>query len=424
MGTACTISSIVSAAAVTENLPGKFRANSISVVMGFPNCISIMIYSLIAYFVRDWRLLQLILVIPALGYIPLLLSNPPSFVDLQKSVPCVERRPLDNADSFVLPCLLKDVFIELQCLYTLLKECLDSGNKNFFDESPRWLAFHGRHEEAVVLLRRAARLNSATLPPEVHVIKALEAMTKNAGVAEVDVETSQTKVDGLSCMKTFKIFLGSPKMRRISILTPTVWFLHCLFYIGIPLNAHNYGGSPFVYVALTGLADLASPVLALVLGNRWGRVKFLISLSVLSGGSSLFCLALKGHVELVWLFMILAMSLIATAYLINYTYIAELNPTCVRGKGMALCAFVGHSSYILAPYITEVLGTIHNLIPNIVFGMCGLTAGCILPFLPETKDLPLCETVEDVEERSKRTSKKAQKVTEGRPLAESLNVEV
>ncbi|XP_076045157.1 solute carrier family 22 member 7-like [Oratosquilla oratoria] len=345
MGTACTMTGIPSSTAVTENVPGKHRANSVVIFMGLPNCLGIIIYSTVAYFVRDWRFLQLALIFPALGYIPLLY---------------------------------------------------------FFDESPRWLALHSRHNEALAVLRRATRLNGVKLPPESQVIKALENTRENARVKYCDAETTETRVSKLSCMETLRIFLGSPVMRRISIMTPTIWFLHCLFYIGIPLNAHNNDGSPFLYLALTGLADFASPLLGLGLGNRLGRVKFLIILSILSAINSLLCLVLKGHFWIQWLFMILAMAFIATAYLIHYTYVAELNPTCVRGQGTALCAFVGHCSYILAPYVTDVLTSVHNLIPNVVFGVCGLVAACLLPFLPETKDLPLCDTAEDVERRSKK----------------------
>ena len=48
---------------------------------------------------------------------------------------------------------------------------------SLIDESPRWLIVTGRHEEALKVLRRAARLNKTTLPSDselMYMFKAIE----------------------------------------------------------------------------------------------------------------------------------------------------------------------------------------------------------------------------------------------------------
>lgn len=38
--------------------------------------------------------------------------------------------------------------------------------RRFIDESPRWLIVRGRYDDAMLVLRRAERLNKVELPPE------------------------------------------------------------------------------------------------------------------------------------------------------------------------------------------------------------------------------------------------------------------
>ncbi|XP_076062307.1 organic cation transporter protein-like [Oratosquilla oratoria] len=261
----------------------------------------------------------------------------------------------------------------------------------FMDESPRWLAQRGRTSEALEILGRAARRNRADIPSEENLKKILETMREESD------DNSQTSPDSASFLLTV---MSSPKLIVISIVAPTMWFLQGIVWLGIPLNANNVSSSPFVYVILTGVMEMSSSFLGALLTAKCGRVPVLMAVFFGSGTFSLLALTVPPH--LFWLkisLVMLAMLMVACAYLINYTYAPELYPTCIRGRGAAMCACIGHSSYIIVPYITRILGSVNNILPTLIFGLCGVLASILLLLLPETHDTALCETAKQIEDR-------------------------
>ncbi|XP_076060453.1 organic cation transporter protein-like [Oratosquilla oratoria] len=331
-------------AAMVENLPTRYRAPAAVVCAGFPYYVAILSLSGIAYFVRNWRYLQYVTCAPAFLYIP---------------------------------------------LFFLL------------DESPRWLAMRNRREETAEVLRKAALRNKGKMPSEDALYRTIDNMQESPKKTDPELAGEPAEIAG-SAFGCLHPFVGTSWMRKITFLPSIAFFLQCLVYIGVPLNVHNFDGSPFVYVAITAVAQMVAAVVAPIMAGRFSRTKLLAALSVAMGTASLVSLAIpKDQVWAAWLMMSLSMALVASAYMINFTYLPELYPTCIRGKGTAFCTFVGHCSYILAPYITDVLVSFNPIVPNVVFGACGIAAATVYPFLPETSNLPLCETVEQVEKRGK-----------------------
>ncbi|MPD05335.1 Solute carrier family 22 member 11 [Portunus trituberculatus] len=78
-------------------------------LLGLPWALGTMAWGGTAFLIRDWRWLQLVVSLPLLIILPVLF---------------------------------------------------------FMDESPRWLIVRGRHDQAVQVLRKAARWNRVTLQPE------------------------------------------------------------------------------------------------------------------------------------------------------------------------------------------------------------------------------------------------------------------
>ncbi|RXG52879.1 Solute carrier family 22 member 8 [Armadillidium vulgare] len=64
---------------------------------------------------------------------------------------------------------------------------------------------------------------------------------------------------------------------------------------------------------------------------------------------------------------------------------------------------------IIAPYITDSLGSIYPWIPSVIFGSLSFVAGFASIFIPETLNKNLHETIVDLEEEARAMKRKETK---------------
>ncbi|ELW52010.1 Solute carrier family 22 member 10 [Tupaia chinensis] len=80
-------------------------------------------------------------------------------------------------------------------------------------------------------------------------------------------------------------------------------------------------------------------------------------------------------------------------------HFAELIPTALRGKAAGLEFLASRTGGALAPLLMA-LTIYFTTLPWIIYGVFPIIAGLSVFFLPETKDLPLIDTIQDVENES------------------------
>ncbi|XP_019411941.1 PREDICTED: solute carrier family 22 member 20-like, partial [Crocodylus porosus] len=99
--------------------------------------------------------------------------------------------------------------------------------------------------------------------------------------------------------------------------------------------------------------------------------------------------------------VVLGKGFLAAASVCSYLYGGELFPTVVRQTGTGLMTVVARLGGMVAPLVL-VGGQYHPVLPPLVFGVTPVLAGAAACFLPEMRDVPLMDTIEQVEERARR----------------------
>ncbi|KAK5637824.1 hypothetical protein RI129_000198, partial [Pyrocoelia pectoralis] len=79
-----------------------------------------------------------------------------------------------------------------------------------------------------------------------------------------------------------------------------------------------------------------------------------------------------------------------------YIYSAELFPTVIRNRGVAIGSISARIGSMIAPFIVG-LALIKPWLPSIIFGITPPTCAILDYYLPETRGLKLPETFEDIE---------------------------
>jgi MFS family permease len=239
-------------------------------------------------------------------------------------------------------------------------------------ESPRWLALHGRLDEADGLVGEMER----------------RAESRGATLAEPDPSEVDTR-SGFS----FAALLRPPYVRRVVIFL-AMWFF---WYIG------NYGflgdaadlfkdrglsaGTSYLAIGAVGY-----PVGALVMIwaiDRFERRRLLPA----SGLVWLIGMVLIGAASAEWVLIVgafLASTALGMFLQAGYTYTAESFPTRARATGFALCDGLGHGGGALGGLILPTIVSDLSFFAGFaIIGATGLIAGLIALAGPAARNLSL-----------------------------------
>ncbi|XP_033254209.1 organic cation transporter protein [Drosophila miranda] len=249
-------------------------------------------------------------------------------------------------------------------------------------ESPRWLLTTGRVDKSVKVLERIARHNRApteTIKPEIEA--AYQAMASKQPTKKGNV---------LDLFRT-------PYLRLKTILMANNWLVVCMVYYGVAQYIAKLGGDIFLNVLIAALLGIPGTLLCVVLTKYLGRK---LTLMLSNGLSAIGLLLLVFLYKSKQLYQVICATVGLFGASITfpnvYLYGAELFPTVVRSNGMGLCSMVGRIGGLVAPLINE-LSWYGAWITPLIFGIASILAVLGTIFLPETRGMPLPETLEDGE---------------------------
>ncbi|XP_076063522.1 organic cation transporter protein-like isoform X2 [Oratosquilla oratoria] len=275
-------------------------------------------------------------------------------------------------------------------------------------ESVRWLVSQQRRKEAVDIIEKVAKVNGVEMPthlleePEVQVstidgtlsVVNSQAELVSKGTEEVSPRTSASFID----------LFRTSTMRYRSLNLFFSWAVCTLVYYGLSSNSGNLGGDLFVNFIATMLVEIPSYVFAYFALDRMGR-KGTLSFVLLLGGIA--CL-ISGFIpeDISWLIVTLSLVGkfgIAAAFAVVYVYSAEIFPTELRSVGVGSCSMCARIGGIVAPFIASLAHT-YKPLPLIIFGLLSIISGCLIVFLPETLGTELPQTIYESEQFGKGQS--------------------
>lgn len=122
-------------------------------------------------------------------------------------------------------------------------------------ESVRWLLSQGKDEEAVAILKKAARVNGRSLPDN-----SLEYLINSNRI-----KLERANESSYPIWQAIKVFIW-----RI-VNCSFCWFTHTLVALGLSLNSVNLGGNKYKNFMYNGLVQVPGLILPLLIMNKIGR---------------------------------------------------------------------------------------------------------------------------------------------------------
>ncbi|XP_071133848.1 organic cation transporter protein-like [Mytilus edulis] len=266
----------------------------------------------------------------------------------------------------------------------------------FQKESPRWLIAKRKLSRAEMILKDIAKENNVNFDIDIQKIK---------------VDETQERV--AFCTAVGELFKSKVLTVRLAIFMFN-WFSISMTYFGITMKVGNLGGDVYVNYLISTSAEVIALFICLYVVERLGRKK-IFSASMLICGIGCLCTifsSLYGGPSLHWLTITLAMIgklTITVAYFNIYLMVAENFPTNLRSFALGICSSSGYAGSMVSAYVGD-LGVLVDTkfgvaLPLVIFGAFGICAGLLSFALPETKNMPLPQSIQEAENISRKQYK-------------------
>ncbi|XP_062981452.1 solute carrier family 22 member 7-like [Elgaria multicarinata webbii] len=254
-------------------------------------------------------------------------------------------------------------------------------------ESARWLLTKKKVEAAHSCLSKCARVNGkgdfqSRITPEV-----LQKATM--------VDKSRTYF--------YWHLVKTPKLRKTTLCSATVWFGVAFTYYGITLNISGFSLDPYMTQFTFGAIEIPAKLGVYFVLDRIGR-RHCQAWSLIAAGSlialNMAIPAEHGHVRSA--VAILGKGFSEASFTTVFLYTAELYPTVLRQNGIGCCSFVARIASSIAPLIM-LLDDTWRYLPPMIFSVVAGLSGMVAFLLMETTNVQLPETIEDVEDDGNKT---------------------
>ncbi|XP_028277134.1 solute carrier family 22 member 6 [Parambassis ranga] len=256
----------------------------------------------------------------------------------------------------------------------------------WYSESARWLVLNRRSEDALKSLHRVARINGR---PDVIDKLTLEVLHSHM---KKEINSSHSSFTALDLLKT-------PGMRRISVCLIAVWFSTSFAYYGLAMDLQKFGVSIYLMQIIFGAVDFPAKLLALGMLSYLGRRASQVSCLLLSAAIIFANIFVPTDMQtLRTTLACLGKAFTSASFTTVYLYTGELYPTIIRQTGMGFVSTMARVGSMAAPAVL-ILDEVLPALPSLVYGGSAVLAGCFACFLPETLNVPLPDTIEDVEDK-------------------------
>lgn len=375
----------------SEYMIPKYRSRAMTIpAIGFS--FGLMLLSLLAFLIHDWRYLQLAIISPlVVGFFGFwFLPESLRWLLSKNKVKEVERliQKLAKINGIELP---RD----------------EESNKNAKTTKPEVSAISGN---TVISSPPEDQTQSSKISDTIENNredgldkKYLEDTTENE--KENDEKFNSQESADLKCSHHKNYFdLLKPPVLHVTIVIAVLRFVYQMVYFGFALSTGRLAGNPYLNFFLSALVEIPARLLSPLLYRKFRRT-YLVCFCLVSCGAGLTVIIFipevtKGGTNLNTLITVLSLvgkffvTLSRAGILL---LIMELFPTILRNSGNGLSLALGKIGAIIAPFILYLDNLVPNLSIILMAVMSFLGAGCVLT-LPDTRRTVQPQNAADLKE--------------------------
>uniref|UniRef100_A0A4X2K0V3 Solute carrier family 22 member 12 n=1 Tax=Vombatus ursinus TaxID=29139 RepID=A0A4X2K0V3_VOMUR len=260
-------------------------------------------------------------------------------------------------------------------------------------ESARWLIVTGKIDQGLHALRRVAGINGKKDARDTLTIESMECLQRGIPSwvgGKLGKTPNNPSGQGESALTTCLFLL--PSLLRFAI--------GFVFY-GLILDLQNMGSNLFLLQVLFGVIDIPSKTGSFFAMNYIGR-RITQAGSLILAGLCILANAViaQGESEMTRVLRVtlavLGIGFVGSTYTVLSIYSSELFPTVLRMTAIGGGQMAMRLGSILGPLV-KLLNQFNPLLPLFIYGGVSVITGLTALLLPETLNMPLPDTIHDVE---------------------------
>ncbi|XP_070421468.1 organic anion transporter 7-like isoform X2 [Equus przewalskii] len=322
--------------------------------------------------------------------------------------PCVNGWVYDQSSFSSTTVTEWDLVCEFQSLISVSKFLVMAGmlvggiiyghlSDRWLAESARWLIITNKAEEALKKLRKAAHRNGRKNVADTLTLEVLKSATQE------ELEAAQNKPPVCDLFRT-------PNLRKRICVLSFMRFTTLIPYFGLNLHVQHLGKNVFLSQVLFGVVTLPSNYVALLALNHLGRRVSQMLFLFLLGISILTTTFVPEEMQTLRVALAtLGVGVCSAAITSSATHGNELIPTVVRALVLGVIGIAANIGSAVAPLLM-ILTVYSSHLPWIIYGVCAILSALVVQLLPETRNQPLPDSIQDVENERKGWRKAKQEV--------------
>ncbi|XP_069063726.1 solute carrier family 22 member 6-like [Pleurodeles waltl] len=191
----------------------------------------------------------------------------------------------------------------------------------------------------------------------------------------------------------------TPAMCKITCCLSLVWFSTSFAFFALAMDLQKFGDDISLVQLIFGAVELPLRVLSTVSMNYLGRRCTQAFCLIAAGTLVLTSLAVPERLSIVSMLLIaFGKGILGASIVCTYLYTVELFPTTLRQSGVGFTNMMMRLGAVVAPMALMVKDIV-SFLPTVIFGVVPMLFGLFVFLLPETLNITLPDSIDEVERR-------------------------